>query len=104
MVERHVANVNVGGSNPLTRFPTLVPDPGLSPVFPGEETPLHGGVFHWRYAVGRRYSLSCLNPPKVSLGPMTSEPPQASGLNFAYLDDRFRARSCGAVLLDSATQ
>jgi hypothetical protein len=37
--------VNVGRSNRLTRFPTLVPDPGLSPVCPGEETPLREKTF-----------------------------------------------------------
>ena len=36
VVERHVANVNVGRSNRLTRFPTLAWMPGLSPVIPGE--------------------------------------------------------------------
>ena len=32
----HVANVNVGRSNRLTRFPTLAWMSGLSPVIPGE--------------------------------------------------------------------
>ena len=36
VVERHVANVNVGRSNRLTRFPTLAWMSGLSPVIPGE--------------------------------------------------------------------
>ena len=44
----HVSNVNVGpfeSAHPLSN-PCL--DSGLSPVIPGEQTPLHGGVCCWK--------------------------------------------------------